>query len=147
AGELIFRKSVAFPYRSLGPELAETAGDENGPAEYLSAIRRRGKFNFNASPSRNIDVPPPVRILLACILALSGFARSQAADPSAEGIIYFEKQIRPVLVERCYQCHSAAVDKPKGGLRLDDRAALLRGGNHGPVLVPGKPDKSRLIQA
>src|SRR5262249_49788825 len=81
------------------------------------------------------------------ILALGGSFRSLAADPSADGTSYFEKHIRPVLVERCYQCHSATVDKPKGGLRLDDRAALLRGGNHGPVVVAGKPEKSRLIQA
>src|ERR1051325_1685768 len=66
---------------------------------------------------------------------------------SSEQIEFFEKQVRPVLVERCYQCHSAQSEKLKGGLHLDSREGLLKGGDDGPVAMPGEPEKSRLIEA
>src|SRR6185503_8440330 len=53
--------------------------------------------------------------------------------------------VRPVLVENCQKCHGPA--KQWNGLRLDSREALLRGGDSGPAIVPGKPDESRLIRA
>ncbi len=59
---------------------------------------------------------------------------------------FFEKQIRPILVERCYECHSAE-KKTKGGLALDTRAATLKGGDTGPAIVAGDPAKSLLIEA
>src|SRR4029077_13402818 len=69
----------------------------------------------------------------------------QAADsPSFE---FFEKNVRPLLVERCYKCHSADSKKAKGGLLLDTREGMLQGGDHGPAIVPGDPEKSRLIEA
>ena len=60
---------------------------------------------------------------------------------------FFEKKVRPVLVESCYKCHSATSEKIKGGLTLDTRDAVLKGGDTGPSLVPGDPDKSLLIKA
>ncbi|MCX6956142.1 MAG: PSD1 and planctomycete cytochrome C domain-containing protein [Verrucomicrobia bacterium] len=60
---------------------------------------------------------------------------------------FFESKIRPILIDRCYKCHSKEGDKVKGGLLLDSREAVLAGGNTGPALVPGKPDESLLIQA
>lgn len=60
---------------------------------------------------------------------------------------FFEKRVRPILVDRCYRCHSSQAEKLKGGLALDQRTALLKGGDSGPVLVPGQPDRSRLIEA
>ena len=69
----------------------------------------------------------------------------QAAD--AEGVEFFEKKIRPVLVEQCYSCHSAGAKSVKGGLKLDSRHDLLKGGDSGPALVAGDPDKSLLIKA
>ncbi len=60
---------------------------------------------------------------------------------------FFEQKIRPVLVERCYKCHSAESEKIKGGLLLDTRDGLLKGGETGPALVPGDPEKSLLAQA
>ena len=69
-----------------------------------------------------------------------------AAPPSAEQTEFFEKQVRPVLVERCYECHSAE-KKTKGGLALDTREATLKGGDTGPALVAGDPEKSLLIEA
>jgi hypothetical protein len=82
---------------------------------------------------------------LLLTLVLPGAAR--AADASAEGVEFFEKKVRPVLARHCYSCHSARAKKLRGGLRLDNREMLLAGGDSGPALVPGRPDKSRLIEA
>jgi hypothetical protein len=60
---------------------------------------------------------------------------------------FFEKKVRPVLVERCYSCHSRAANKHKGGLLLDSRDAILKGGDSGPAAVPGNPDQSSLLRA
>jgi Protein of unknown function (DUF1553)/Protein of unknown function (DUF1549)/Planctomycete cytochrome C len=68
-----------------------------------------------------------------------------AGDPQQEE--FFEKKIRPVLVEKCYLCHSASSKPPMGGFRLDARETLLKGGDRGPAIVPGDPEKSLLIQA
>ncbi|MEP7337981.1 MAG: PSD1 and planctomycete cytochrome C domain-containing protein [Acidobacteriota bacterium] len=57
---------------------------------------------------------------------------------------FFETRIRPLLVTNCYGCHTNA---QSGGLRLDSREALLKGGNNGPAIAPGQPDASLLIQA
>ena len=72
-----------------------------------------------------------------------------AAEPAPRGVEFFEKKIRPVLVEHCYRCHSAEaqVKKLRGGLRLDTRAGVHKGGDSGPAVVPGKPEKSLLIKA
>src|SRR6266542_2794847 len=65
-----------------------------------------------------------------------------------DGIAYFEKNIRPLLANQCYSCHSAAVAKPMGGLLLDSKQGMLRGGSSGaPAIVPGKPEESLLITA
>jgi cytochrome c553 len=69
------------------------------------------------------------------------------AKPTAEQIEFFENKVRPVLVAHCYACHSAEASKLKAGLRLDSRAAILKGGDTGPAVVPGQPDESLLIQA
>ncbi len=74
-------------------------------------------------------------------------AASAAPAPERAGVEFFEKHIRPVLVENCYKCHSAESDKVKGGLLLDTREALLKGGDSGPALVPGDPEKSLLIKS
>ena len=60
---------------------------------------------------------------------------------------FFEKKIRPVLVDQCYSCHSAEAEKLKGGLALDTRDGLRAGGDSGASIVPGSPDKSLLITA
>jgi hypothetical protein len=78
---------------------------------------------------------------LALPLALLG-----AQDPSSDAE-FFEKKVRPVLVDRCDSCHGAQSSKPKGNLRLDRREHLLKGGDRGPAIVPGNPDKSLLISA
>lgn len=70
-----------------------------------------------------------------------------AAAPDTANIEFFEKKIRPVLVEHCYKCHSHDAEKVKGGLLLDTRDGLLKGGDSGPAIVPGDPEKSLLIKA
>ena len=78
---------------------------------------------------------------------LIGLLPLRGALASTSGDAFFETAIRPVLVEQCYQCHSAKAEKLKGDLLLDSRDGLLKGGKHGPVLVPGSPDASKLIEA
>src|SRR5476651_2105514 len=79
--------------------------------------------------------------LLALTVPLSA-ARAQDA-----GIEFFEKKIRPILVEHCYECHAATAKKIRGELLLDSRAGVRKGGESGPVIVPGDPDQSLLIKA
>ena len=67
------------------------------------------------------------------------------SDP-AEGIAFFEQQIRPLLAEHCYECHSASSKPLQGGLRLDTPGHIRTGGDSGPALVSSKPDESMLIQ-
>src|SRR5688572_14719989 len=81
--------------------------------------------------------------LLAVVLSLASL-RLAAAESELE---FFEKRIRPVLVENCYKCHSAESEKLKGGLLLDTKEGIARGGESGPVIVPGDPEASSLIKA
>ncbi len=84
------------------------------------------------------------------VLAIPGNwgATARASNgEDADGIEFFEKAIRPVLAERCSSCHGARVAKPKGGLVLETRETMLKGGDSGPAIVPGDPESSRLIQA
>ena len=75
---------------------------------------------------------------LICLCLLTGLGDVFAAEPSAEGLAFFEKKIRPVLVERCYKCHSAESEKLKGELMLDTRVGIRKGGESGHAVVPGK---------
>ena len=71
-----------------------------------------------------------------------------AEQPPQQDVEFFEKKIRPVLVDHCYQCHSAESQELMGELRLDVKAGWLLGGESGsPAVVPGKPDESPLIHA
>jgi Ca2+-binding EF-hand superfamily protein len=67
--------------------------------------------------------------------------------PTQEEVAFFEKKIRPVLVDKCYSCHSADADKVKGSLVLDTREGARRGGDQGPAVVPGDLEASLLIKA
>jgi hypothetical protein len=67
-----------------------------------------------------------------------------AARQTPEKGEFFESRVRPLLIEKCYSCHTTA---EKGGLRLDSKHALISGGKRGPAVVPGNPDESLLIQA
>ena len=87
-----------------------------------------------------------MKFTLPLLLGLS-VARSFAADADAERakLQFFESEIRPLLAKRCYECHGEK--KQKAGLRLDNIAHILAGGDTGPALVPGKPDESLLVNA
>ncbi len=76
------------------------------------------------------------------LLAFAALSCTAFANPSVE---FFETKIRPVLVEQCQSCHSEK--KQSGGLRLDSKAAILKGGENGPALVAGKPNDSLLVKA
>src|ERR1700691_2344576 len=67
-----------------------------------------------------------------------------AALPAKMDADFFENKIRPILANSCYDCHD---ETAKGGLRVDSKAAFEKGGKHGPVVIPGDPAKSLLIQA
>src|SRR5215218_4599961 len=84
------------------------------------------------------------RILLVALLLLGITATADAQDA---GITFFEQKIRPALVEHCYECHAITAKKVRGGLLLDSRDGVRKGGVNGPVIVPGDPDKSPLILA
>lgn len=83
-------------------------------------------------------------ITLTLLLLVS--ARAPAADKPAE-IAYFEKHVRPLLIRRCYSCHSARSKPIRGELKLDTRRGWQTGGESGPAIRPGRPDDSLLIQA
>ncbi|HYH67540.1 MAG TPA: PSD1 and planctomycete cytochrome C domain-containing protein [Urbifossiella sp.] len=86
-----------------------------------------------------------MRLSLVLLLAAAGVARADAAPPDPAKREFFEKKVRPVLAGHCYGCHSADT-KPAGGLRVDDHHGLLAGGNGGPAVVPGHPEKSLLLK-
>ncbi len=78
-------------------------------------------------------------LLAANLLAMG--ERSLLGDERDE---FFEARIRPVLVEQCYECHNSS-KTAEGGLAIDQRAATLKGGDGGAIIVPGKPAESRLL--
>src|SRR5258707_526445 len=86
--------------------------------------------------------------LFALAVVLTG-SRARAADaPAREGVEFFETKIRPVLEERCFNCHSAKAKKLRGKLRLDSFDAMVKGGDSGkPSITPSDADKSLLIEA
>jgi len=87
-------------------------------------------------------------VIIACLTASPAPAQDKPRPPDAAALAFFESKIRPVLVKDCYSCHSADTKKgPKGGLLLDTREGLLRGGDSGRAVVPGKPTESLLIKA
>jgi len=87
------------------------------------------------------------RHFLGILLACCSLFTAESADLSPAQLQFFENRIRPVLVENCYKCHSRQAERPKGGLLLDTREGLLKGGETGPAVVPGDPDHSLLIKA
>lgn len=93
------------------------------------------------------DRLPQLLIPLALLGGLSWLSSAmvEADEFSARQLEQFEKQIRPLLLEQCAKCHGR--DKQEGGLSLSTRESLLKGGDSGPALVPGKPAESLLIKA
>ncbi|MEO8428013.1 MAG: DUF1553 domain-containing protein [Verrucomicrobiota bacterium] len=88
-----------------------------------------------------------LKLKVATLATASLLAASAAygAEKSIGRDAFFELKIRPVLAGTCFKCHGG--EKVNHGLRVDSRAALVRGGDSGPAIIPGEPDKSLLIQA
>ena len=95
------------------------------------------------------------RLAALCSLTIAVSALPQAPrQPSTtpqtltkDQLDFFEGKIRPIFVENCYKCHSPSKGTPRAGLELDWKGGWEQGGSYGPVIVPGDPDKSALIQA
>lgn len=81
------------------------------------------------------------------LMALPVCAAEHPAPPTPKQLEFFETKIRPVLVTHCYECHAAGAKIVQGGLRVDHRAGLLKGGDSGAAVVPGKPEESLLLNA
>jgi len=129
-----FHSGTAGMWKRLGPFPAESR-------EGRLTVQARAGADYAAANLSGVEVwlgggevPEPERAQFI-------------TDASPEQVEFFEKRIRPVLVEHCYECHSATAKKIKGGLLLDSRAGIRQGGDTGPALTPGDPDTSLLIQA
>ena len=86
--------------------------------------------------------------LFFVFLGTSTQAAEDVPAPTPEQLEFFEAKIRPLLVEHCFECHAADAPKGiKGGLRLDSRVGLWKGGDNGPGIDPAQPDESLLLQA
>ncbi len=84
------------------------------------------------------------QITLAVLMSMLFASTSRAAEPDAAAVEFFEKKIRPLFVAHCIECHGK---KEHGGLLLDSREGWMTGGDSGPAVVPGDPEKSLLIRA
>ncbi len=82
-----------------------------------------------------------------CATLPSAALALEAAAPTSEQLDFFEKKIRPVLSEKCYKCHSEKAEKVRGGLLLDTREGIRRGGDNGPAVAPGDLKESLLLDA
>jgi hypothetical protein len=88
-----------------------------------------------------------VALLLVGISSAGAAPKPAEMHPTKSGAEFFEKQIRPILVHNCYECHSGDPKKAKGHFVLDTREGLRKGGVSGSVINPGHPDQSLLIEA
>src|SRR5690349_8365219 len=101
-----------------------------------------------------VDLKATCPSLAACALSLCASVLLEAAlsvAPHAQftpaQLDYYQQQVLPILTNNCYQCHSHEADKIKANFVLDSREGLLEGGESGPAIVPGAPDKSLLMKA
>ena len=92
-------------------------------------------------------MPQSVFTLVVYCVVLASSGPAWAAPAEKAGIDFFEQKIRPVLVQKCYACHSSEAKKVKGGLLLDTREGLLKGGETGPTIVAGNVENSPLLEA
>jgi hypothetical protein len=92
---------------------------------------------------------PRLRFGLVCLAAVltTTPVRAQTDAATREGIEFFEKRIRPVLVDKCYKCHAAEAKNVKGGLLLDTRKGVRQGGDTGPAVVAGDTKRGLLLPA
>lgn len=110
-------------------------------------MKRVRKSSICNRPAKRFASPAGrwVFFVIALLSPLAAIAATESPDPA--GIEFFESKIRPIFIDHCYECHSQQSGKSKGSLFLDTRDALLKGGDSGPAIVPGDPEKSLLIKA
>ncbi len=84
---------------------------------------------------------------LALVVLFVSLNAARAEEPTPVQAEYFRTKVRPVLEAACFKCHSHQANKSKGGLVVDSLASLVKGGESGPALVPGEPEKSLLVKA
>ncbi len=135
-GQLVvdgFHSGTAGSWKRLGPWAAAAA---DGKLTVSAQAPGHGAANLSGIEVWSGIGPIP---------AFTSPVKTAPATP--EQIAFFEQKIRLVLVDRCYECHSASTPKLKGGLLLDSQAGLLKGGDSGPALTPGDPEASLLITA
>jgi hypothetical protein len=113
-----------------------------------SRLTSGGVWRAHTSRKINMDANSRGIVFLSlALIALGPMTVWAQPNPKDEAALdFFERKVRPVLVNNCYNCHSANTNS-KGGLRVDDRNGLLVGGGRGPAVVPGQPEKSLLMQA
>ena len=87
------------------------------------------------------------RVITVVILGLASWGMAQENPLTRAQVDFFEKKIRPMLVQNCYKCHSAKSEKLKGELLLDTKVGTRRGGESGPAVVPGNLKESLLIES
>ncbi len=128
-----FNSGTAGSWRKLGPWKCES---REGKIKVSARAPGHGAANFSGIE------------LWAGDGAIPELAKPQFVTTlTPEHMEFFERKIRPVLVEHCYECHSAGAKKIKGGLVLDSRAGVQKGGDTGAAISPGDPEASLLIQA
>lgn len=96
-------------------------------------------------PACRFNLRIPLCVFLTIQIVFS--AANLLAEKPRPGLELFENKIRPVLIEHCYECHSAATTEFKGGLRVDSRDAIRTGGESGAAVVPHKVNESLLLDA
>lgn len=128
-----FNSGTAGTWRKLGPWKCES---RHGRIKVAARAPGHGAANFSGIE------------LWSGEGAIPEVARAPfVGTPSLEQTEFFEKRIRPVLVEQCYECHSSGAKSVKGGLVLDSRAGVRKGGDTGAAITAGDPEASLLIQA
>lgn len=105
---------------------------------------------FETSVSGGLSAISLAGITLLVVAAFATIAfgqEKQAPAYSADDLEFFEKKVRPILAERCFECHGPKVDEPEGHLHMVSREALLTGGETGPAIQLEKPAESLLIES
>jgi mono/diheme cytochrome c family protein len=150
---------VAFTKRGGRPTIVEDSAPTQPPSGVAVAIIYRPNSRAASILTKILEVwkdddrAATLRKLvlvagLLCCLAWSSLASAEdtaSEKPSPEQREFFEKQVRPLLVKRCFECHGAT--KAGGGLSLQTAQGWRNGGDSGPAIIPGKPDDSLLIDA
>ena len=128
-----FHSGTAGMWRKLGPWPCEST---KGRLKVSARAASHGAANLSGLEVWAGDGPIP-----------TAAAPQFVTELTSDHIEFFERKVRPVLVEHCYECHSASAKKLKGGLMLDSRAGVQKGGDTGPAITPGDPEASLLIHA